>query len=264
MRRLDGDAVRLKDKVVIITGAGRGQGLAAAHLFAAEGAHVVVNDVDDESVSAAVSSIELAGGSAMAGVANVSDHAAVASVVAATLQRFGSIDVMYNNAAVGFSALRRFGIDMQDLVHTTLEDWDRIIAINLTGVFYFCRETLPVMIEQGHGVVINTASIAAVRGSPHAHAYAASKGGIVALTKAIAKTYGPAGIRANAICPGAIDTDMVRESLETRGVDAVISGIPLRSIGIPEDVGNLAVFLASDESRYITGQAIVIDGGVTG
>jgi NAD(P)-dependent dehydrogenase (short-subunit alcohol dehydrogenase family) len=258
--------VRLKDKVVIITGAGRGQGLAAAHLFAAEGAHVVVNDVDDESVSAAVSSIESAGGSAMAGVADVADHEAVAAVVAATLQRYGSIDVMYNNAAVGFSALRRFGIDMKDLVQTTIDDWNRIIAINLSGVFHFCRETLPPMIERGSGVVINTASIAAVRGSPWAHAYAASKGGVVSLTKAIAKTYGPSGIRANAICPGAVDTDMIRDSLATRdgGVDAVISGVPLRSIGTPDDVGNLAVFLASDESRYITGQAIVIDGGVTG
>jgi NAD(P)-dependent dehydrogenase (short-subunit alcohol dehydrogenase family) len=256
---------RLAGKTAIITGSGRGQGRAAALLFASEGANVVVNDLDPESVGGAVASIRDAGGVAVEAVGDISDAEVVKGIVDATLARFGAIDVLYNNAGIGFSATERMGIDMQDVVSATLPDWDRIMAINLNSVFYFCKYTLPSMIERRAGSIINTASTAAVRGSLRAHAYAASKGGIVALTHSIAATYGPYGVRANAICPGAIDTEMIRSRLLGDGqqVQAVINHVPLRAIGTPNDVAYAALYLASDESKYVTSQSINVDGGTT-
>jgi NAD(P)-dependent dehydrogenase (short-subunit alcohol dehydrogenase family) len=255
----------LKGKVALITGAARGQGLAAAKLFAAEGARVLVNDLDEASVSAAVAEIKAAGGEAAGAAGDVSSSADVQEVLQTAMQRFGGLDILYNNAGIGYSATARMGIAMDDIVSCSEEDWRRIIDINLGGVFLFCKYGIPLLIERGGGCVINTASIAALRGSRNAHAYGASKGGVVQLTRSIAVTYGRRGIRANAICPGIIDTEMIHDTL--LGSEAQETAMkrmtPLGEIGMPGDIASVALFLASDLGKFVTGQAIAVDGGIT-
>jgi NAD(P)-dependent dehydrogenase (short-subunit alcohol dehydrogenase family) len=255
----------LEGKVTIITGAARGQGLAAAKLFAAEGAKVVVNDLDAESVEAAVAEIKTAGGTALGAPGDVADAGSVEAIVARTVREFGGLDVLYNNAGIGYSATSRMGIGMDDVVRCSLEDWNRILDINLGGVFHFCKYGIPALIERGGGAIINTASIAALRGSRNAHAYGASKGAIVALTRSLAVTYGRNGIRANAICPGIIDTEMIHDTL--LGSEQQVTGLqrmtPLGAIGTALDIANVALFLASDAGKFVTGQAIPVDGGIT-
>jgi len=255
----------LEGKVAIITGAARGQGLAAAKLFAGEGAKVVINDLDADSVEAAVSEIKSAGGTVLGVPGDVADAGSVEGIVARTVREFGGLDVLYNNAGIGYSATSRMGIGMDDVVRCSLEDWNRILDINLGGVFHFCKYGIPALIERGGGAIINTASIAALKGSRNAHAYGASKGAIVALTRSLAVTYGRNGIRANAICPGIIDTEMIHDTL--LGSEAQITGLqrmtPLGAIGTALDIANVALFLASDAGKFVTGQAIPVDGGIT-
>jgi NAD(P)-dependent dehydrogenase (short-subunit alcohol dehydrogenase family) len=157
------------------------------------------------------------------------------------------------------------GIAMDDIVSCSEEDWSRIIDINLGGVFLSCKYGIPLLIERGGGSVINTASIAALRGSRNAHAYGASKGGVVQLTKSIAVTYGRRGIRANAICPGIIDTEMIHDTLlGSEAQDTAMKRMtPLGEIGLPGDIASVALFLASDLGKFVTGQAIAVDGGIT-
>lgn len=258
-------AGQLQDKVTIITGAGRGQGLAAARLFAAEGAPVVINDLDDASVHAAVKEITAAGGKAIGATGDVSDPDAVQAVLRRAKDEFGGLDILYNNAGIGYSATERMGIGMGDTVSTSVEDWERILDINLGGVFLFCKFGIPMLIERGGGVVINTASMAALRGGPRAHAYTASKGAIVALTRSLAVTYGQQGVRANAICPGVIDTEMIHETMlaSDEATSAIRKRTPTGTIGTAEDIAHTALFLASDAGKFISGQAIAVDGGMT-
>ncbi len=255
---------QLQDKVALITGAGRGQGLAAARRFAAEGAQIVVNDLDPQSVKAAVESIRAAGGEAVEAVGDVSISADVQRALAITQDTFGGLDILYNNAGIGYSATKRFGVAMSDVVSCTEEDWRRILDINIGGVFLFCKYGIPLLIERGGGVILNTASIAALRGGPDAHAYTATKGAVLALTRAVAVTYGPKGVRANTLCPGVIDTEMIHEALIER--DEVRTGLarntPLRRIGTAEDIAEVALFLVSDAARFITGEAFAVDGGL--
>jgi len=255
----------LEGRVALITGAGRGQGLSAARLFAREGAKIVVNDLDQESVSAAVGAIRDDGREAVGAVGDVSKSAEVKSTLAVAKDTFGGLDILYNNAGIGFSAKKRMGVEMTDTVSCTEEDWDRILAINLTGVFLMCKYGIPMLIERGKGVVIDTASVAALRGGPSAHAYTATKGGVVALTRALAATYGKQGVRANAILPGVIDTDMIHDTMLTSNTvrDAISQRTPVGRIGTPDDIAELALYLASDASGFVTGQAIAIDGGMT-
>ncbi len=257
MKQLDG-------KVAIITGAGRGQGLVAARLFAAQGARIVVNDLDAESVDAAVAEIRAAGGEAAAAVGDISDSDAVQAVIATARSAFGGLDVLYNNAGIGYSAQTRFGIAMSDIVNCTEDDWNRILDINIGGTFRMCKYGIPELIARGGGAIVNTASIAALRGAADAHAYTATKGAIVSLTRAIAVTYGPQGVRANTICPGVIDTEMIHDTLIDNSDirDALANATPLRRNGTPEDVAEVALFLAGEQSRFITGEAIAVDGGL--
>ena len=255
---------QLQGRVALITGAGRGQGLAAARRFAAEGARIVVNDLDAESVKAAVDSIRATGGEAVGAVGDVSVSTDVRRVLKVAQDTFGGLDILYNNAGIGYSATRRFGIAMSDILACTEEDWRRILDINVGGVFLFCKYGIPMLIERGGGVILNTASIAALRGGADAHAYTASKGAVVALTRAIAVTYGPRGVRANALCPGVIDTEMIHETLIEREEirTALARNTPLRRIGTAEDIAEVALFLVSDASRFITGEAFAVDGGL--
>src|SRR5262245_49012333 len=255
---------QLQGKVALITGSGRGQGLAAAKRFAAEGARVVVNDLDSASVKAAVNAIRTAGGEAIEAIGDVAASADVRRVLATVKETFGGLDILYNNACIGCSATKRFGVSMSDIVSCTEEDWRRIVDINLGGVFLFCKYGVPLLIERGSGVIINTASIAALRGAADAHAYTATKGAVVALTRAIAVTYGPKGIRANTICPGVIDTEMIHDTLIARDdIRKVLAqATPVNRIGTAEDIADVALFLASDASRFITGEALAVDGGL--
>ena len=255
----------LDGRVAVITGAGRGMGLAAAHLFAAEGAKVVINALSENSVNAAVAAVKAAGGQAVGATGDVSRAVDVQSVLAKAKDCFGGLDILYNNAGIGYSATERMGIGMDDTVACTEEDWRRTLDINLTGVFLFCKYGIPMLIERGGGVVINTASIGALRGARNAHAYMASKAGIVSLTRSIAVTYGAAGVRANTICPGVIDTDMIQSFLlpSEHSRKAIAAAIPVGRIGVPADIANIALFLASDAATFISGQTVVVDGGMT-
>jgi NAD(P)-dependent dehydrogenase (short-subunit alcohol dehydrogenase family) len=255
----------LEGRVAVITGAGRGQGLAAARLFVREGAKVVINDIDQGSVDQAVASINEDGGQAVGARGDVADGEAVRGVLAKAADAFGGLDILYNNAGVGFSAKERMGIAMDDILSCTEADWRRILDINLTGVFLFCKYGIPMLIERGGGVVINTASIAGLRGGPSAHAYSASKAGVIQLTKAVAVTYGQRGVRANCICPGVIDTEMIQSHmLNAEGArEAIGRRTPVGRIGTADDIAQLALYLASDSSGFLSGQAIAIDGGVT-
>ena len=256
---------QLDNKVAIITGSGRGQGLVAAGVFAKEGAKIVINDLDAESVEAAVVSIKNAGGEAVGAVGDVSKAADVQATLQTAQDAFGGFDILYNNAGIGYSANKRFGIAMSDIVNCTEDDWHRIMDINVGGIFLFCKYGVPKLIERGGGIIINTASIAALRGAADAHAYTASKGAILALTRAVAVTYGPKGIRANTICPGVIDTEMIHDTLisESNISDLLAKSTPLQRNGRPEDVADVALFLASEQSRFVTGEAFAVDGGIT-
>ncbi len=256
---------QLDGKVALITGAGRGQGLEAAKVFAGEGAKVVVNDLDQESIDAAIAEINAAGGQAVGARADVSDGEQVREMLGKAKSAFGGLDILYNNAGIGFSAKQRMGIAMDDILNCTEADWRRIIDINLTGVFLACKYGVPMLIERGGGTVINTASIGGLRGGAGAHAYGAAKAGVIQLTRSIALTYGRKGVRANCICPGVIDTDMIRDHmLKTDSArEAIGKYTPVGRIGTAHDIAQLALYLASDASGFISGQAIAIDGGVT-
>ena len=255
---------QLDGKVGLITGSGRGQGLVAAQRFAAEGARIVINDIDTESVNAAVEAVRSAGGEAAAAVGDVSKADDVQRVLQVANDTFGGLDILYNNAGIGYSATRRFGIAMSDILSCTEEDWRRIMDINVGGVFLCCKYGVPMLIARAGGCIVNTASIAALRGGHDAHAYTASKGAIVALTRAVAVSYGGQGVRANTICPGVIDTEMIHETLlEHKEIrTALTRGTPLKRTGTPEDIADVALFLVSDASRFITGEAIAVDGGL--
>jgi NAD(P)-dependent dehydrogenase (short-subunit alcohol dehydrogenase family) len=247
----------LPDKVALITGGASGQGRAAATLFGAHGARVVVADVNDEGSAETVGMLEEGGAEGMAVHADVSQRADVDAMVAATIERYGRLDVLYNNAAVQMSGR---------VVDCTEEQWDLTIATNLSAIFWACRAALPHLLEGDGGSIINTASTLGLIGSEGYAAYGAAKAGLVLLTKQIAVEYGPS-VRANVIAPGSIDTPRFRKVLEkTQGsstfVDSLTRSIPARRLGLAEDVAAIALFLASDMSAYITGAVLPADGGL--
>lgn len=241
---------RLSGRTALVTGAGKGIGLAIAERFAAEGANVVVNDVNAESVDAAVAGIIAAGGSALAGVADVSDSAQVDAMFTAAESWQGSVNILVNNAGL-----------ISPMLHFLEADeawWRRIIDVNLTGTFLTCHRAAPNMVEAQHGVIINMSSGGATRSHRSFSSYDASKGGIEAFTRSLALDLGPYGIRANALMPGSIDTTgMNLDERVLRG-----ENVPLNRIGEPLDMAGPAVFLASDDADYITGEVIKVDGGM--
>ena len=249
---------RLNGKVAIITGSGGGQGEAAAKLFAAEGAKVVVSDVNDEGGTAVVGAIEADGGSAIYQHADVSRADDVEALVSRATSHYGQLDILYNNAAIWS------GRDIDNFV-TALEEenWDRIIGINLKGIYLCCKFGIPALIASGGGSVINTSSVAGIMGSRNAtHAYSASKGGVVSLTRAMAMSYARDNVRVNAICPGGVDTPMVASMMNTeQRAERFAASHPLGRMGTPEDIAYYALYLASDESSWVTGTVVPIDGG---
>jgi 3-oxoacyl-[acyl-carrier protein] reductase len=247
----------LEGRVALITGAASGQGRAAAVLFASHGASIAVIDVNDDGAHETVGLVEKEGGAAIAVHADVSVADDCARMVSETASAFGRIDVLYNNAAVQMSGR---------LVECTEADWDRTIATNLTAVFWSCRAAIPVMLGGAGGSIISTASVLGLIGSEGYVAYGAAKAGLVALTRQIAVEYGPK-VRANVIAPGSIDTPRFRKVAEemddTEGFLAGLARvIPLQRLGTADDVAGIALFLASDQSAYVSGAVIPADGGL--
>ena len=245
---------QLAGKVAIITGAGSGIGRATALRFAAEGAVVVVNDIDADTARQTVAAIEAAGGApgaASAHVGDVGDSGYMDSLVAAALERHGRLDVMHNNAGYG-----RPG-DVGDLSDAV---FDEMIRVNLSATMYGTRAALVPMVAQRSGSIINTASNAGFAAAANRSSYGAAKAAVIHLTKSTAVDYGRFGIRANAICPGPIETPaFVRFAPD---IHYYTAQIPMKRLGRAEDIGALALFLASDESSYISGVAISVDGGM--
>ena len=252
--------MRLSGKITLITGAGGGIGRAAATLFAREGATVVVNDWNAASAEETVQRIREAGGEALFVEADVSEPAQVEAMIQRTVETYGKLDVLYNNAAVGYSAPMTNG----SVLDISPEDWDRVMAINLRSVYLGCKHAIPVMVRQGGGAIINTASIMALRAMPGADGYTAAKGGILSLSRTLAKQFGPEGVRVNVLCPGTTATPMIGYPLEiSEDVSVETSYIPLGRLARPEDMAYAALYLASDEAAFVTGAVLVVDGGQT-
>jgi NAD(P)-dependent dehydrogenase (short-subunit alcohol dehydrogenase family) len=250
--------MRLANKVAIITGSASGMGQAAAELFASEGASVVVTDINAKAGNETVQTIRDAGGTAIFVKADVAAENEVKALVDTTLETFGHIDVLYNNAGVQLP-------EDQSVVTNSEALWDRVLDINLKSIFLCSKHTIPHMIKQGKGSIVNIASFVALLGcTVPQDAYTASKGGILSLTKSLAVQYGQNGIRCNAICPGPVETPLLRylwTSEEAR--NKRLNRIPLGRFGEARDIVYMALYLASDESAWTTGSWLVVDGGIS-
>jgi len=244
---------RLENKIAVVTGAGSGIGRGIALLFAKEGAHVAVVDISADAGEETVEIIKAEGKKTVFTQADVSKAADVEKMIKDTINHFGKIDILCNNAGI-------MAVEPRLLSDLSEEDWERTITINLKSVFLCCKFALPEMVEAGGGSIINISSIAAVKRSPN-YAYAASKGGIVAFTQSLALQYGEYNIRANAVCPGSITTPATQKARRERPYKVDLATRILKKEGTPEDIGYIAVYLASDESAYVTGSVFVIDGG---
>ena len=253
--------MRLRDQVAIITGAASGQGAASAKLFVSEGARVAMLDWDDKHGRELEGELRSAGHDARFYQVDISDEQAVNAVISAVTADFGHIDVLFNNAGVGYSSTEKW--TMADLNQTPSEHWNRIIDINLNGVFHVTKAVLPYLRQREQSSIIINSSINGVFGMPGADAYTASKGALVALTRVWAVDYGREGVRVNCLCPGSIETPMMGPALADAASREHFSDNLLGRMGTPEDVASLALFLASSESSYLTGTIIPIDGGWT-
>lgn len=244
--------MKLKDRVALVTGAGRGIGRAIALALAREGADVVINDIELKGAEEVAEEIQSLGQGSMAIEADVSDSAAVDRMVQEALARFDRIDILVNNA--GIFPLRRVS-------DTTNEIWDRTIGVILNGTFYCTRAVLSQSMEERRsGRIINIASITPLTADPMVSAYAAAKGGIIGFTKAVAKEVAYLGINVNAIAPGYVDTDMTKRVFRGKLREGLEAKIAMGRLATPEDICGTAVFLASDDSSYLTGQIIIVDG----
>ena len=248
----------LDGKVAVITGAATGIGRASALLFARAGARLVLTDVREDVLAATVGAVRAAGGEAAPVVADLAQAARCAAPVDAALAAWGRLDVLFNNAGVGTMVV---GGTVESI---DLERWDLAQDVNVRAMYLVSRAAVPAMRATGGGSIVNTSSVSAFRGSMGrpSHAYAASKGAVLALTHAMAASYGRDKIRVNAICPGTIRTRLTADIIEAAEREAVEGrGIPLGRVGEPEDIARCALFLASDDASWISGTEIVVDGG---
>ena len=245
--------MRLKDKVAIITGSARGIGQATALKFAAEGARVVVCDLDRKAVDAVVAQIAAAGGQAIGFTVNVTDKASITAMVKGVMDRHGRIDVLVNNAGIVDDAMLRKMTD---------EQFERVIDINLKGTYNCARAVVDIMIAQSAGVILNASSVVGLYGNFGQTNYAASKFGVIGMAKTWARELGRKGIRANAVCPGFVETTILK-SIPEKVMQAMIDRVPLGRLAKPEEIANTYAFLASDEASYINGAVIEVSGGAT-
>ncbi len=250
--------MRLANKVALITGSAGGMGKAAAELFAREGASIVVTDIATDQGEETARGIRDAGGNAIFVKANVANEDEVKRLVGAAIDAFGHIDVLYNNAGI-------MPTDDGSVTDITEATWDKVMDVNLKSAFLCSKYTIPHMVKQGKGSIINVASFVAFLGcTVPQDAYTVSKGGMLSLTKSLAVQYGPHGIRCNAICPGPIETPLLRvlwTSEEARNLR--LNRIPLGRFGEANDIVYMALYLDSDESSWTTGAWLVVDGGIT-
>ena len=249
---------RLKDKVALITGAGGGIGRAAAHAFCREGACVIAVDANEQAGRATVDEIVGRGGVAQYTRADVAKAADVQAMIAAAERTFGALHVLFNNAGI-FPDADGSVVDTEEAV------FDQVIAVNLKGVFLGCKYGVPALLRAGSGSIINTASFVAVMGSATAQsAYTASKGGVLALTREIAIEFARRGIRANALCPGPVNTPLLQALLaDPAARSRRLVHLPMGRLAEADEVANAALFLASDESSYVNGATFLVDGGTT-
>jgi NAD(P)-dependent dehydrogenase (short-subunit alcohol dehydrogenase family) len=250
--------MRLDGKVVLVTGAASGMGRVACRLFSREGAAIVAQDSQAERLEEVVREVQQAGGSIVGQVGDVSSASAVQQAVRVGVAAFGRLNVLYNNAGI-------FPDEDNSVVDTSEETLQRVLDVNLKGVFLCCKYGVPELLKAGGGSIVNVASFVALVGcTVPQDAYTASKGAVLALTRSLAVQYGPKAIRANAVCPGPIETPLLTQLLADPAKRAKrLNRIPLARFGKPEDVVYAALFLASDESSWMTGTSFVVDGGIT-
>jgi 3-oxoacyl-[acyl-carrier protein] reductase len=245
--------MRLKGKVAIVTGAGSGIGEATAVKFAHEGARVAICDINLAACERVVKSIAEAGGSAMAVHLDVTDKASVAAMVEAVMQAWGRVDTLVNNAGI---------VQDAQLKKMTDEQFDRVIDVNLKGVYQCTKAVVDIMLAQGTGCILNASSIVGIYGNFGQTNYAATKFGVIGMVKTWARELGRKGVRANAVCPGFIETPILK-SMPEKVIRMMEDKVPLGRLGKPEDIANTYAWLASDEASYINGAVIEVSGGVT-
>lgn len=249
--------MRLENKTAIVTGAAGGIGRAASLALAAEGAAVVLLDLNADAVAAIADEVREAGGTALSIAADVSQERDIEHAVASAMAEFGRIDVVFNNAGI----IRR-----TTAPETTVEEWDRVFGVNVRAIFLMCKHVVPLMAAAGGGSIINTGSGWGLKGGARALSYCASKGAVVNMTRALAIDHGPQGIRVNSVNPGDVNTGMLRDEARQLSQDADLflaeaADRPLRRMGEPHEIASAVVWLAGDESSYVTGAALVVDGG---
>ena len=247
----------LEGKAALVTGGARGIGRATALLFAREGARVAVADLSGDGAAQTVAGINAAGGQAIAIEADVTRPDQVAAMVATAIAAFGRLDCAFNNAGI---AGYQVGAAGKKTAEWSEEAFDRMIAVNLKGVWLSMRSEIEQMAKQGGGAIVNTASIAGLVGLPTSSAYVASKHGVIGLTKTAAIEYAESGIRVNAVCPGYIETEMTREVMARRG-DQIMATTPFRRMGRAEEIAEMVCWLCSDRASYVSGAAYNVDGG---
>ena len=251
--------MRLQDKVTIITGAGGGMGRVAAQLFAAEGARVVVAEYGEAAGQETVELVTRAGGQATFVRADVSQEGDARAMVDHALATYGRVDCLYNNAGI-------MPEKDHSVTDTDVDTWDAVMAVNVRGVYLGCKYAIPAMVDAGGGSIINIASFVAILGcSVPQDAYTASKGAVLSLTRSLAVQFGPHGIRTNAICPGPVETPLLMDWLvkDEEAKRIRLARNPTGRFGKPEEIVHMAVYLASDESRWTNGASLVVDGGIT-
>lgn len=245
---------RIDGKVAIVTGGAQGIGQGICFRLAEEGAKVAILDVNSEAAKKTAQEIEKSGGTALALKVDVTQSSEVDAAVKQVLSKFGKIDILVNNAGISL---------VSKVANMTDEIWDRTLDVNLKGVFLCCRAVIPHMKERKYGKIINLASVLALRGSMYYAHYGATKAGVVAFTQGLAVELGPHNINVNAVGPGVIDTPMADHDVAPEVRQRLQKRIPMRRIGVPRDIADAVLFLASDEASYITGQCLYVCGGLS-